>query len=202
MTLSPTWIGIDVSKVWLDIASATGQRVQRIANTADVIAAFAQTLEGESTIVVLEATGIYDKTLRHELARAGIGHVRVNPRRARNFARVGGHLAKTDALDAAMLARMGRAQNLAADPLPAPEREELALLSRRRDQLVAMRAQEKGRRSEAGETSLVRDSLDETIAWLDAAIVRIETAIPRGSRPIPRSRPSRTWYVRCPGRGR
>ncbi|CDP53507.1 hypothetical protein [Devosia sp. DBB001] len=62
MTLPPTWIGIDVSKAWLDIASATGQRVQRIANTADVIAAFAQTLEGESTIVVLEATGIYDKT--------------------------------------------------------------------------------------------------------------------------------------------
>ncbi|MCF1743775.1 hypothetical protein [Paradevosia shaoguanensis] len=45
--------------------------------------------------------------MRHEMARAGIGHVRVNPRRARDFARAGGHLAKTDALDAAMLAPDG-----------------------------------------------------------------------------------------------
>ncbi|MFD1944769.1 IS110 family transposase, partial [Paradevosia shaoguanensis] len=118
MTLSPTWIGIDVSKAWLDIASSGGEGVQRIANTMDAIAAFAATLEREGTLVVLEASGVYDRSLRAGLALAGIGHVRVNPLRARDFARASGQLAKTDALDAAMLAEMGRALRLVADPLP------------------------------------------------------------------------------------
>lgn len=176
MTLSPTWIGIDVSKAWLDIASSGGEGVQRIANTMDAIAAFAATLEREGTLVVLEASGVYDKSLRAGLALAGIGHVRVNPQRARDFARASGQLAKTDALDAAMLAEMGRALRLVADPLPEAGRERLGLLSRRRDQLVAMRTQEKQRRIEITDPFIGAD-LDRHLAGLNQAIAAIEVEI-------------------------
>ena len=91
---------------------------------------------------MFEATGVYDTALRHELALASIGFARVNPQRARDFARATGRLAKTDTLDAAMLAEMGRALGLAADPLPNPIRDASPLLSKRRDQLVAMRTGE------------------------------------------------------------
>ena len=173
MTLSPTWIGIDVSKGWLDIAIPTGGKRLRIANTAASIAAFATTLEQAETIVVFEATGVYDAVLRSQMALAGIGFVPVNPQRARDFARAIGRLAKTDTLDAGMLAEMGRALRLTVDPLPDPMRERLAQLSRRRDQLVAMRTQERLRRTDATEPVIVAD-LDRHLAWLSQALETIE----------------------------
>lgn len=175
MTLSPSWIGIDVSKGWLDIADPAGWR-QRIANTPAAIAGFAATLAPAAVLVVFEATGIYDAALRHELALAGIGFARVNPQRARDFARASGRLAKTDALDAAMLAEMGRALRLTADPLPDRTRERLSLLSRRRDQLVAMRTQEKLRRIDAAEATILA-GLEQHLAWLTQAIEAVEAEI-------------------------
>lgn len=176
MTLSPTWIGIDVSKGWLDISGpATGRR-QRIPNTAADIATFAASLEPEGALVVLEATGVYDTALRHELAKARIGFARVNPQRARDFARATGRLAKTDTLDADMLAQMGCALKLGPDPMPDKARERLALLSRRRDQLVAIRAEEKVRRAEALDSVILND-LDGHLAWLNQAIETIEVEI-------------------------
>lgn len=180
MTLSPTWIGIDVSKGWLDLAVPAGTKAAftqlRIDNTAAAIAEFATTLMPAQTVIVFEATGVYDAALRHELARAGIGFARVNPQRARDFARATGRLAKTDRLDAAMLAEMGRALGLAPDPLPDPTRERLALLSKRRDQLVAMRTQEKLRRVDAGEPTILAD-IEQHLAWLAQAITAIEAEI-------------------------
>ena len=147
MTLAPTWIGIDVSKAWLDIADPAAGHGERIANRPDVLAAFAAALTGRDIAVVFEATGAYDRHLRHALAAAGVGFVRVNPQRARDFARATGQLAKTDVIDAAVLARMGRSLQLGADKAPDADRERLALLGKRRDQLVAMRTQEKARRA-------------------------------------------------------
>lgn len=176
MTLSPTWIGIDVSKAWLDISCpATGMR-QRIANTASAIAALAAALERNGTLVVFEATGVYDAALRHELASAQIGFARVNPQRARDFARATGRMAKTDTLDADMLAHMGEALKLGPDPVPDKARERLARLSRRRDQLVAIRAQEKLRLADALEPAILVD-LEEHLAWLTRAIAAIEREI-------------------------
>lgn len=173
MTLSPTWIGIDVSKAWLDIADAFGRR--RIANRPLPAAEFAASLD-ETSIVVFEATGSYDTCLRQALAAAGAKGARVNPQRARDFARATGRLAKTDAIDAAMLADMGTALRLQADPAPDPAREKLNLLNKRRDQLVAMRQQERTRRSEAGDAAILAD-LDRHLAWLDQSIAAIEAAI-------------------------
>lgn len=176
MTLSPTWIGIDISKAWLDIADPACGTCGRIANRPEALAAFAASLSGHAVIVVFEATGAYDTALRRALAAAGIGFARVNPQRARDFARATGQLAKTDAIDAAMLARMGQTLRLGADPLPDHDRERLALLARRRDQLVATRMQEKTRRADACEPAIVAD-LDQHMAWLDAAIANVEKAM-------------------------
>ena len=126
--------------------------------------------------VVFEATGAYDAGLRHALAAADVAFVRVNPQRARDFARAAGRLAKTDAIDAAMLAQMGRALGLQADAMPDRDRERLALLGKRRDQLVAMRMQERTRHADMADPAILAD-LDRHLAWLDNAIATIDTAI-------------------------
>lgn len=176
MSITPSWIGIDISKAWLDIADPALERAARVANGEPAIAAFAATLAGRDVIVVFEATGVYDTCLRHALAAAGVACVRVNPQRARDFARATGRLAKTDAIDAAMLAEMGRALCLAPDPVPDGTREKLNLLNKRRDQLVAMRQQERLRRMEAADP-VVCAGLDAHLDWLDRAVGEIEAAI-------------------------
>lgn len=177
MTLSPTWIGIDVSKAWIDVADPSCARIARIANCPAELAQLAASLAARNEAAIFEATGTYDTALRHALATAGVAHVRVNPQRARDFARATGRLAKTDAIDAAMLAQMGRALQPQPDPLPDQERERLVLLTRRRDQLVAMRMQEKTRRADVGadaDDGTVAVDLDSHIAWLDEAVAKVE----------------------------
>ena len=60
MSITPSWIGIDISKAWLDIADPALERAARVANGEPAIAAFAATLAGRDVIVVFEATGVYD----------------------------------------------------------------------------------------------------------------------------------------------
>jgi transposase len=174
MTLPSTWIGIDVSKAWLDIAGPA--RLLRIDNTAEAIGRWIDQLAEPGILVVFEATGHYDRLLRRQLAARGIAMTRVNPQRARDFARASGRLAKTDRLDAGMLAEMGRALCLKADPLGDEVIERLALLNKRRDQLVGMRAQERNRLSE-GDDEVIAVGIARHVAWLDAEIAGTEKAI-------------------------
>lgn len=176
MTLSSSWIGIDISKAWLDIADPACGSCVRLANRPEPPAAFAAGLVSRDVTVIFEATGVCDTALRHALGAAGIGFARVNPQRARDFARATGRLAKTDAIDAALLAQMGQALRLNADPAPDPDRERLALLGKRRDRLIAMRVQEKTRRADATDAAIIAD-LDLHLAWLDKTITAIETTL-------------------------
>jgi transposase len=176
MTLSLTWIGIDISKAWLDVADPALALHQRVPNRPDALSAFATSLAGRNLIVVFEATGSYDAALCKALGDAGIGQARVNPRRARDFACATGRLAKTDRIDAAMLAAMGQALNLQAAQPPGEDLERLARLTRRRDQLVATRMQEKRRRAETADAPIA-DDLDRHIEWLGHAIAEVEAAM-------------------------
>jgi transposase len=126
--------------------------------------------------VVFEATGVYDRELGQVLHQAGIRFARINPARARDFARASGRLAKTDAIDACMLAAFARAMTPAADQPPEPVRNALASLAKRRDQLVHMRAQEKNRHSEATERATTED-IALHIDFLNRAIKTIEAEI-------------------------
>ena len=148
----------------------------RLANTPASLAGWTALLESRDVVVVFEATGHYDMALRHALDAAGVGCVRVNPQRSRDFARACGRLAKTDKLDAAMLAEMGRALALEAEPQPDQTLEKLALLNKRRDQLVAMRQQERTRLAEAVDPEIAVGT-EHHIAWLGDAIAGIEASI-------------------------
>ena len=176
MTLAQSYVGIDVARAHLDIFDERHGRAVRIPNHAQAIAAFLEGLDGRPVTVVFEATGPYDRTLRHALAAAGLAALRVNPARARDFARAAGYLAKTDAVDARMLAAMGRAIALPQDAPADPAREELALLGRQRDRLVSVRADEKKRLAQSP-NARVRASIARHIAWLTAEIAAIDRAI-------------------------
>jgi transposase len=168
--IHPDIVGCDVSKHSLDLYAAGVS--ERIDNTPAACAALASRLCGR--FVVFEATGGYDRVLRDALAGADIGFARVNPGRARDFARAAGFLAKTDKVDARMLAAFGQALKPAADAKPDAAREQLGDLVKRRDQLVKMRIQERVRRSEA---CAMREDVDAHLAWLDRRIKRIDAAI-------------------------
>lgn len=176
MTIHPDVVGIDVSKHHLDVFDAALDRGERIANQAEQIQALAARWVGQGRFVVFEATGRYDMILRRALDAAAIAYARVNPAQARDFARAAGFLAKTDAVDARMLATLG----LALKPRPAPPldqtRERLTLLHKRRDQLVGMRQQERTRRAEIDDADLA-DDLDRHLAWLDHAVADFDRRI-------------------------
>lgn len=174
MTIHPACIGIDVSKHHLDLFDDAASADRRVANEAVEIARLVETWGGRSLLVVFEATGPYDRALREALSAAGVRFARVNPARARDFARATGRLAKTDAIDARVLAAMGRALAPAAEPAPDLERERLADLHRRRDQLVEMRACERTRLEERLDPT---GSLKAHIAWLSDEIARLERLI-------------------------
>ena len=108
MSAQPVWIGIDVAKAWLDVARAGERPVERFANDAAGIATLVGTLhEPRPQLVVLEATGGYETAAVTALQAAGLAVAVVNPLQVRHFARSTGKLAKTDALDAQMLALFG-----------------------------------------------------------------------------------------------
>ena len=140
MTIAQRFIGIDVSKTHLDIYDDATGKSERIANSPQAMAVVLARWPRTGIRVIFEATGSYDRVLRSALDGAHLVYVRVNPARARDFARATSALAKTDAIDARLLATMGRALALAPSQAVDPLRERLTGLQRRRDQLVAIRA--------------------------------------------------------------
>jgi transposase len=149
---------------------------------------------------VFEATGHYDAALRQALAEAGLPHARINPEQARAFARAMGRRAKTDPLDARMLAAFG--QRMAPKPRPAadPARARLALWHKRRDQLVANRQQERTRQRECTD-AFSRQSITAHLAWLDAAIEAIQEQIAAAIAREPELEHARRLLTSTPGVG-
>ncbi len=175
MILALRCVGIDVSKHHLDIFDEAVGVPERIANATQAITQLVARWRCDA-LVVFEATGVYDLALREALRQAGIRFARINPARARDFARAGGQLAKTDPIDARMLAAFGRAMQPATEQATTPARNALARLAKRRDQLVAMRAQEKNRRSEAEDLAMA-ERIGRLIEVLNDEIVEIEAEI-------------------------
>jgi transposase len=168
-------VGIDVSKKYLDIFDEGLGVPERIANATQAITQIAARWRCD-VLVVFEATGVYDLELREALSQAGIRFARINPARARDFARASGQLAKTDPIDARMLAAFARAMQPASEQAAHPARNALAGLAKRRDQLVLMRAQEKNRRSETDDRAMA-ERINRLIEVLDSEIAEIEADI-------------------------
>src|SRR5579863_2332681 len=176
MSIYPGVMGIDISKNFLDVFDADDDGVCRVRNAALEVTDLTRRCAKRGTFVLFEATGHYDAVLRHALSEAGVAFARVNPARARDFARAAGYLAKTDVVDARMLAAMARSLEPQMREMPSRDREHLALWHKRRDQLVAMRVQERTRRSDCADPAILAD-LDQHLAWLDDAIRQIERNI-------------------------
>jgi transposase len=176
MIINLRCVGIDVSKHTLDVFDDAVGAPERIANAPRPITEQVARWRCGNVFVVFEATGVYDRALAEALHQAGVRFARINPARARDFARAGGRLAKTDAIDACMLAAFAHAMAPAADKVPEPARNALALLAKRRDQLVHIRAQEKSRRSETRDLTMV-ESITNHINFLNGEIKAIEAKI-------------------------
>jgi transposase len=174
--IGQNWIGCDVSKETLDFFDAGQGRHCRIANEVDAITAFVGRLRAGVDFVVMEATGTYDRLLRHALADAGVAFSRHNPEQTHHFSRSAARRAKTDRLDAVMLADYGRLHRPAADPVPDRKRERLQALARRRDQLVEIRAKQKKHLAEAFDDDVAAD-IEALIAQLDERIRALEAII-------------------------
>lgn len=112
-------IGVDIAKDWIDVFHLSSARHERIVTTKQALARFAKAAKG--ALVVLEASGGYERPVTDALASAGADYARVNPRQAREFARAVGKLAKTDRVDAWVLAEMGQKLSLKPTPPVDPE---------------------------------------------------------------------------------
>jgi transposase len=178
------FVGIDVAEEWLDVALRPDGETWRTANDAEGIAALVTRLAPLTpTLIVLEATGGCEAAVALELGLAKLPVAVVNPRQVRDFARATGQLAKTDRLDAAILARFADAIRPDPRPLPDEATRNLQAMVARRRQLQGMLVAECNRRRVAEET--VRPSLDEHIAWLRERVAQLDDDLARELRSSP-----------------
>lgn len=173
--MPPITIGCDLSRAFLDLCVDAGPTTSQIRNTPAAVCKWADTLD-PSTFVVFEATSGCDGAVMAALDTRRIAYARVNPRQAREFARALGVLAKTDRVDARVLATMGQCMPLSPTPPQEPERRELADFLRRRKQLVEARKAEKLRRHSAGHPEILRD-IDSLIVLFDRRIAKLDKRI-------------------------
>lgn len=174
MAETPQFVGIDVSKGHLDVAFRPRGEPRRLANSEAGIAALVGELAAAPpALIVLESTGGYERPLAVALAAAGLPTRVIDPPRARAFARSLGEHAKTDAIDARVLARFAEAVRPEARALPDEATRQLQALLERRGQLVAMRTAERNRLQQAPPPSVRRD-LEAHIRYLDARVAELD----------------------------
>jgi transposase len=166
-------IGIDVAKATLDVATEPAAALGALTTVPNDEAGHAALIAALTplapTRIVLEATGGYERALTLALAAAGLPVVVVNPRQVRDFAKATGQLAKTDRLDAALLARFAAQVQPACRPVPEATTQALRALLARRHQLVTMLTQERNRLAQAGDRAIRRD-LQQHIRWLERRV--------------------------------
>lgn len=175
MTATPplTILGIDVSKKWIDAHLLPGDQTWRIPNEPQALQTWIDQLPPAIDRVVMEATGGLQSLPAALFDRAGFAVAIVNPKQVRDFARALGQRAKTDAIDANIIARFGQHVQPPARPLPSKQQDELAELVARRNQLVQACAREKQRKKTA-RIRAVHASIDAHIQWLNKQIKDVE----------------------------
>lgn len=162
-------LGIDVCAERLDWHRLPEGLTGSQSNTSDgILALIAELEQARVDIIVIEATGGLQRQAATALVAAGYAVAVINPRQARDFARASGQLAKTDRIDAVVLAQFGLRMQPQPRALPGEEAMALADKLARRGQLVEMRVAEKNRRHRA--STAMKKSIDRHLAFLDQAI--------------------------------
>jgi transposase len=171
---SKAFIGIDVSKQLLEVAAHESDYQFRCANKASAFGELiAELIALRPALIVLEATGGLEIPVTAALHAAGLPVVVINPRQVRDFAKALGQLAKTDRLDARVLAHFAAAIKPPLRPIKSKDELELDALVGRRGQLVEMLTAEKNRRGSAA-TDTVRKEIKEHIDWLQDRIAELD----------------------------
>jgi len=174
------YVGIDVSKEWLDVGVWPGAQSWRVRNHASAVAELVERLRAANPrAVVLEASGGLETLAASELHAAGLAVAVVNPRQVREFARSLGRMGKTDRLDAVVLAQFAQSSHsngrLAPMRLADEAEAELKALVVRRRQLIGMLVAESNRRERA--PKVVRKSIVQSIKGLKRALAEVEEQI-------------------------
>jgi transposase len=170
------FVGIDVAKAHLDVAVHAPASHWQVANSEPGIAELVQRLQAlRPTRIVLEATGGFELPLVAGLMQARLPVFVLNPRRVRDFARAIGQLAKSDKLDAKVLAHFAAVVHMEPRPIPTDAEEQLTALLTRRRQIVEMLAVEKNRLQTV--RAALRADIAEHIAWLEQKLESLNTQV-------------------------
>lgn len=200
--MQPTslFVGIDVSKDRLDTALRPSDERWATPNDARGITTLCRRLQTLApALIILEATGGLELPLVGVLAAAGLPVVVINPRQVRDFAKATGQLAKTDTLDAAILAQFAEAVRPAPRPLPDAATQALHALLTRRRQLLDMRTAEQNRLGSAPQP--VRQEIRAHLAWLDRRLAALDDELGRTIRESPVWREQEQLLQSTPGVG-
>lgn len=164
------YVGIDISKLWLDVAFRPSGETAKFENTPSGIEALlGQLRTDELKLVVVESTGGYEREVALKLGVEGVPLAVVNPRHVRDFAKALGKLAKTDKIDAAVIAHFAEAVGPEPQQPKSEDMLELQELVSRRKQLIQMLTSEKTRLRQA-RAKKVRKDVEETIKFLKKRI--------------------------------
>lgn len=199
--MEQTFIGIDVSKDRLDVHVRPSDEAFAVARDGEGLAALVARLGAlEPYLVVLEATGGFELTVAAALAAAGMPLAVVNPRQIRDFARATGQLAKTDALDAKVIACF--AERVRPEPRPVPDAQARALgeLVARRRQIIEMMTAERNRRGQLTSRRLIK-GVERLLAALQKELSELECEIGDGIRGTPAWRERDELLRSVPGIG-
>ena len=196
----PVFIGIDVSKEWVDVAvHSTGDTWRVNQDQAGIDALILQFQSLSPRCVVMEATGGYEMPLSTALAAVGVPVAVVNPRQVRDFARSQGKLAKTDRIDAAVIAHFGEVSSVVGQPLvPAAARELEALVTRRR-QVIQMRTAELQHRQRT--LPVVQHRIDRILVALEEELHGLDSELTQRLRESPLWREREDLLRSVPGVG-
>ena len=200
MSQLQVFVGIDVAQAPLDIAVRPSGERWAVTNAADGIAALVAQLQTmPPTLIVLEATGGYQRAAVAARAAVGLPVVVVNPRHARALAKATGQLAKTDSLDARALAHVADAVRPTPRPLPDAQTAELRALLTRRRQLLAMRTAEQNRLD--GVSSRLRADIQAHITGLNTRVATLDDDLETALRASPLWREPAALLRSVPGIG-
>jgi len=201
MDMANQYVGIDVAKATLDVAIGSDGELVQVENSEAGVARLLERLGAVAPkLVVLEATGGYESVVAGAIVGRGIDVAVVNPRQVRDFAKATGVLAKTDRIDARVLARFAEAVRPEPRPLPTAEAKELDEYLSRRRQLVDMLTMEKNRQSIAT-TDRMKKSLKKHVDWLEEALRRANDDIDKAIRNSPAWREQEDLLRSVPGIG-
>jgi transposase len=201
MSESPVFVGIDVAKAQLDIAvRPTGAHWSAPNDEAGIATLVTQLQAVAPTLIVLEATGGFQRAVVAALTVAGLPVVVANPRQTRDFAKATGQLAKTDALDARALAHFADAVRPTPRPVPDAQTAAMRALLTRRRQLVAMRTAESNRLGSVSSPTMQAD-IKAHLAWLAQRLATLDDDLDTTLRASPVWREREALYRSVPGIG-